>query len=644
MAIKEPRIVNLENYFDSSRVLVVPDYQRDYTWGVGDSENENQVVQLLSDLSQFVNSDATEYLLGLIILADTDESISGRKVKKIVDGQQRTVTLSIFLMCSYEYLHNMHGGMAPINQALFFSRLQKLFAIRDHDVIVGERIRFSQDDSNKVLQKIHTWSTSTIKEAEEKLQILSLKASDATEVVLDSTMENLLNAREYLSTELYEGNWFEGDFKHAIEKILSGIKFLELEISDGNQAFEIYDRMNNRGLALSSADLIKNQLFINVPSGPDYQLISSTWNQMTKNLLGHGPKRFQDPEFLVRAHAAMTWGMTVRESELAKKYQGYFSGSDKLPTGVEKLEPVAFVERLSEYSLSTVDMCAEKGGEPLIYAARFLGAVQHFPLLLAAQHIVDPLVQQYFLKQVGARTLLQIFSKEHPPHVESIYPAWAHEVYIHRINLTTEKLDDIYNNFAFTRGESDKVSLEEIKKYKKERFESLMLQVDSWQYHSSSKRKIKATLALVSWWMDGRLKAEHGFTIVDYLKLKTETTNKRWELDHILASEYKLIAMSEEKRNNIGNLVLLEDKKNKAASNKAPSDKSEIYSTKSSLTFTKITENKSADTYEKDLAPILKSMKWTELKWDLSNWNSQGVDDRREFIKSVLTLILDAKR
>lgn len=641
MTIKAPRIVDLENYFSSPRVLVVPDYQRDYTWGVGDSENENQVVQLLTDLSLFVKSESTEYLLGLIILAETDDSISGQEVKKIVDGQQRSVTLSIFLMCAYEYLHSLNNGKIRMDEAAFFSKLQKLFAIREHDVIVGERIRFSQDDSNRVLQKIHTWSTSTIEDPKEKLQILSLKTPDGSAAVLDSTMENLLNARDFFTTELYEGKWFEGDFKKSLDKILSGIKFLELEISDGNQAFEIYDRMNNRGLALSSADLIKNQLFINVPSGEAYQAISSTWNLMSKNLMQHGPKKFQDPEFLVRAHAAMTWGTTVRESELAKKYQGYFAGSNDVSENITKLSPVEFVEALNEYSKSTVHMCSEREGNPLIYAARSLGAVQHFPLLLAAHAIPDEALKSHFLNQVGARALLQILSKEHPPHVESIYPQWAHEIFTRNASLTIEILNDIYSNFAFSRGDAATISKDEIREYKIERLESLSTQIDNWQYNSSSKRKIKATLALVSWWLDGKLKAEHAFTIVDYLKLKTESTNKRWEIDHILASECKSITMSDEKRNNIGNLVLLEDKKNKAASNKAPSEKSTIYQTKSSLVFTKLTENQSAKHYSKDLSPILKSMKWDELKWDLSNWNSQSVDERRKFIKNTLLLIID---
>jgi hypothetical protein len=140
--------------------------------------------------------------------------------------------------------------------------------------------------------------------------------------------------------------------------------------------------------------------------------------------------------------------------------------------------------------------------------------------------------------------------------------------------------------------------------------------------------------------MDKKLDGEHNFQIGDYLRLRTANTKKKWDIDHILANECKVISMSDDQRNGIGNLVLLEDKKNKSASNKAPNEKGEVYATKSSLTFTILTNNQKQSVYEKQLKPILKSIGWESLKWDLTKWSSESVKSRTDFIKKVLGKIL----
>jgi hypothetical protein len=379
--------------------------------------------------------------------------------------------------------------------------------------------------------------------------------------------------------------------------------------------------------------------------GPDYKEISETWNGMIKTLKSHGPKKFQDPEFLVRSHAAVTWGSTIRENQLAGKYRDYFMGETKLDEGIEKLKPVDFAKYLRRLAEVTIGMCSEsEPGNPFVFASRFLGAVQHFPLLLAANIISDNKVKQHFLEQVGTRALLQVFSKEHPPHVEGIYPAWAHEVAKVGRHVTIEDLNRIYKSHAFARGDTSNLTKEQIAEYKKERIQALGAQVDSWQYNSSSKRKIRAALSLVSWWTDDELEAEHAFNIGDYLRLKTASTRKTWHIDHILANGYKDSKISSELRNSIGNLVLLEEKKNIQAQDVAPVGKSEIYTTKSSLTFTHLTNDATHKTvHAEGLKRILKTVGVEELKWSLKKWDSDSIINRKEFIKKILMEIVCPK-
>lgn len=65
--------------------IVVPDYQRDYSW------TNEEVADFLSDLHSFINSNDEEYLYGQI------KTHFGNNTRYIIDGQQRLCTSVIYL-------------------------------------------------------------------------------------------------------------------------------------------------------------------------------------------------------------------------------------------------------------------------------------------------------------------------------------------------------------------------------------------------------------------------------------------------------------------------------------------------------------------------------------------------------------------
>jgi len=71
--------------------LVIPYYQRPYSW------NKKNVIQLLDDLSFFMEQGNKEYRLGNLIIHNDRDNDRDLDVLNIVDGQQRLTTLSIIL-------------------------------------------------------------------------------------------------------------------------------------------------------------------------------------------------------------------------------------------------------------------------------------------------------------------------------------------------------------------------------------------------------------------------------------------------------------------------------------------------------------------------------------------------------------------
>ena len=87
-------VKNLLEYLSMDRTLVIPPWQREYSWSTGE---DDQIDTLLKDLKSFIESESTfEYLIGSVVLCELPEEKSH---PLLIDGQQRTLTLTILLMC-----------------------------------------------------------------------------------------------------------------------------------------------------------------------------------------------------------------------------------------------------------------------------------------------------------------------------------------------------------------------------------------------------------------------------------------------------------------------------------------------------------------------------------------------------------------
>jgi|GEM_PF-2860950 len=644
MTVVSSGTVSLQKFFEQDRVLVIPPWQREYKWGSGDSTNRDQVNRLLEDLSEFATSSASQYFMGLLTLTHTQISKDDKKALYIVDGQQRAVTMQIFLMCCYEFLSRKNSARIPVSEVSLYADLEKLVSFPSSHGTPGLRLQFDQPKANTILETIYTWMKSPIADSVEKNKLFDRLSGKST------TQENLLEVRQYFTDELNGDNstevcpWFGGDVSNALKKIITGLTFIELQISDEQEAMDIYHKMNSRGMSLDSADLIKNQLFAFVQDDKNYDDISDHWNNMTESLRGHKSNRFKDPVFMVRSFAGTLWGRPHREKELASTFGKYLSGKESVDQEDLRFlrDPLKFAQELSTLAQKSVTYTAENSSYPLLVAAQKIGAVQHFPLVLAGTYLHSEPLRKHFYNQVGARAILQILAKEHPPHVENIYPSWAAQIFECRKTENTGDLDSIFQRYAFRRGEAE---AEEIQAYKADLISSLDSQVASQHYAvSSQKRKIAFLLAILSWYLDQRGTAEHSLKINDYLNMKSvdPDTGKtvKWELDHIAANAIDSDPATQDSKQRIGNLVLLNSRKNRGAGANPPADKKTIYTVNSTLILTKITDHDTFQTYKRDLQKMPSFQLGITKPWDLSNWTQISILNRTEYLQALLKELL----
>ena len=605
-------VLTLSDYFTQDFVLSVPPWQREYTW---DATKENgEVAVLLDDLKQFVEEDKTEYLLGAVILCDTDDP----NTAYLIDGQQRTVTLTLLLMCAYQYLKR--NDLLTAEHFRFQNKLYNMITGSDHGY--KPHVNFTQKNANEILAQIWDWMDAESDRGE--------KFIEETETY-SKTQNNLLSVVRFISKQIKNGDWFpEGDLIKSLEKILDGVKIIQIRLDSKREAIQAYDRINHRGMRLNDADLIKNQLF-ELVDDKVFDEISESWQGMVETLQKTGSSKLQDPKYLIRAHAWTIWDKKTSYDDLSDEYKKNYFNDERTPSQfAQELE--LFANSLAGY---TKHKHLKFGDLPLLLPPQNLGSVQHFPVLLAAESIGSKDVFEKLYHQVATRTLLYVLSKERPPEFESYIPKWATAIRKAGKSIDVDELDSIYKKYAFGPEGIDTVLPKLIN--------NLHLQVESWRVNNSAdKKKIRASLALMSWWMD-QLCEKTFPEIDDFFKTRKPTARaKGWDIEHIAAIGYVDEKISLDQKHSIGNLALLSPQDQRGAKNDPPQAKSTIYSHSVlvlSKTVTGVPITPRIDRVRDDIYRVCE----IEPNWSLEAWSPEAIKSRMDFYKSFLTQIVSMK-
>jgi hypothetical protein len=611
-------VLDLYSYFTEHSLLRVPSWQRDYSW---DASDDGQVGILLDDLQTFAsNTGAEEYLMGSVILCESSDGPE----HLIIDGQQRSLTLSIFLMVALKFVRNKNlidpHDAGHLNLA---AQLNGCVNAGTIGVNFKSRLVMNNPKADQVIRKIHGWTQLDDTAGDD---ILTL-SSDATK-----SERNLVEAAQYIYRKLNSEEVFSTDaFMSAVGKIINSVKLVVLTLDDQIEALRVYDRINNRGMVLSSADLIKNIIFMNVKD-PEFDAVSDAWLEMAKELNGTGKARLQDPKFLLRMLASNNTGKKIT-------YDGLVDHWSKLIENGE-LEAVEFAGELPVKASALKQLASaqtmipagewEDWNEPTrvrvtqLHIPYELNSVQHYSVLLAGMHLEKPETLLKLGLQVANRALLYIFAQERTQSFETIIPAWANAIQELPKDADPSDLDLIYQTKAFQT--ENPVELLE---------SALQANIRSWSYENTSDRKrIRALFALLN------LEVSQHFSAVDLMRtrrLPSETHG--WDIDHIMAKSL----VPDKWVHRIGNLTLLSPPDNRWAGTIKPIEKiDQNYYNQSAVVLTKACEKLDR------LSPVVRNHIQealdeanVQINYIIdTNWGEAGVDARTEFFVDWATYVL----
>ncbi len=233
-------------------------YQREYAW------ERRHVEELLDDLDLRFQEDYdsahersavagySHYFLGNII------TISEAGTKYIVDGQQRLTTLTLLLI----YIHHLRAE----NQAVFdVSPLiySSQYGKKDFNIAVPERV--------------------------DCMQGLFDSGAFAVDERSSLSVRNL--AARYAELEELFPATLQGDvLPYFVDWLIENVDLVEIEAQTDDDAFTIFETMNDRGVNLSQTDMLKGFLLANINSADASQMqdwksqANTVWRDVMRDL------------------------------------------------------------------------------------------------------------------------------------------------------------------------------------------------------------------------------------------------------------------------------------------------------------------------------------------------------------------------
>ena len=242
--------------------FTIPPFQRAYTWKREEWEN------LYADISE----NEVGYFIGsMIMLADPNNVKKGGVEKhfSIIDGQQRLTTISILLAAVYSSFSDYNINL---DLSIDKNKYEDIRYMLTLDLGKGNRSRL-------VLQNINDNNATYLK-------MLFDAGMDLPPISLPrATNKQIYRAYKYFKKSIAEDLEKVEDKKTFLFEILDKIGYAtiaDITVVDISDAIQIFSTLNNRGIPLSAADLIKISSMQALGVRPDDEL--KGWNYIIQNV------------------------------------------------------------------------------------------------------------------------------------------------------------------------------------------------------------------------------------------------------------------------------------------------------------------------------------------------------------------------
>jgi hypothetical protein len=579
-------------------------YQREYKW------QTKHVTELLDDLTaKFLDSydpgdersevaNYGHYFLGSIIISDKE----GKKF--IIDGQQRLTTLTLLLI----HLHHLLKDHEQKGQLVDLILSQK-YGRKSFNLDVDERAA--------CMEAIYT---------EERFD----------ENGQSESIVNILGRSADIEEHLAQDLQAEA-LPYFVDWLIENVHLVEITAYADEDAYTIFETMNDRGLSLSPTDMLKGYLLANITDSTKRTGASKVWRERVGALLELGKDEDADgiKSWLRSQHAA-----TIRERKRGAQPQDFDLIGTEFHRWVRDQEErlglkagvdfARFIERDFAYygrwyqQLRKAALKASDGLQAVLFNAQHNFTLQ-YPVLLAPLQIDDP-------EEVALRKF-------------RVVAAYI-DVLIHWRIWNSRSID--YNTMQYAmflvmreiRGKPAD-ELAGILRHRLDEEKDTFASNERFHLHGMNGRQIHRILARMTDFVETQSGAASRYT--EYIQ---RSGKMAYEVEHIWADhperhqdEFRHPADFQEYRNRIGGLLLLPKSFNASFGDLAYAEKRDQYDSQNLLARS-LHEN----AYERNPG-FIRFVKETGLPFQPhAEFKSADLDARQDLYRRLAQLIWDPAR
>lgn len=591
--------------FGYESYYTVPLYQRGYSWG------SEEVRELLKDLTEAHDSFPNEaYLLGQIIVCPSTTPLLSidREVVQydLIDGQQRSTTLYLLILTALKMLKTWNSTGRSNAELRKWSTWEMLKSIPDtrDDELLHPRIRVASNGEEFTTRLLLSQPLDN--------------PNGPTQSNISTAVDEIQSHFETMSAE---------QIRSFLEFTLSHVWLVRLSLASSSHALRVFQKVNNRGLELDDADLIKNFLFQSV-SDEDYYSMSEKWETATNTLHGARLKRVKSMEFLMKALIGIKTGASVPTGALYEKWSGLLKTEQDVKSLANQLPESA--KKLVRINKGQLPNSGQK--TDLTTGTFMAGWIQQFEIQLAGSHLEEDKYAR-LLKMVEDRAMLSYWAKEPSQKFEVIIHPWAHNVKELGANPSESDL--------ISAGESATKDFEELA-------ERAFLGIRKLTYTTGTHRdRIRYILARINRIVQAKINVT-SYGLADLMQTsKGDATG--YDLDHIFPksqgqrqywkqSQTKNIKLGDEDRyeqsiHSIGNIILLHPDDNREQSDALPWDDEKLSNlANSELYLNRLLTDSGLWPRKNEYLTSLQN----KFEANAVNWSEDAIDARAELYWAIL--------
>jgi hypothetical protein len=275
---------SFEELFRDAQQVEVPIFQRSYIW------KKKQFDELVQDIRLISDGEEDTQFLGAIVTYERPrprESVGWMRVLDVVDGQQRLLTLYVFVMAIAEALaRHQTEDAAEIVQALLLLPPRR-------GLDVNTRVIPSYGDRNQFRA---LWDRLNSPEVlQESLRQNPPSPPPPSGHSSGDLQTQYLRITRYLEAGAPASPGDRSQYlKRLLEIVTRRLSFVQLQLRDASSATKIFERLNFRGVRVGIVDLARNEIFSRVSNEPQVasRIFHHRWQPFQASLNGRAERFF----------------------------------------------------------------------------------------------------------------------------------------------------------------------------------------------------------------------------------------------------------------------------------------------------------------------------------------------------------------